>query len=252
LFWGEQQPVATLVAAGCIFFHPERIADPLMDDVAVSRFGPGALLVEFAQTIDLGSLARCRGLMSSFEQNRLEGLLDVTPAYCSLLLEFDGPEHASGQLDRVNELLKSARAQPVEEAPLFEIPVCYDGPDLEEFARRNTLSVSNVIELHAAPVYNVFLIGFSPGFPYLGPLDVRLHAPRLKNPRPRVPAGSVAIGGEHTGIYSIASPGGWWLLGRTNTKVFSMEKARDGGSREAFLLRQGDSVKFRPVEQLSH
>jgi inhibitor of KinA len=252
LFWGEQQPVATFVAAGCIFLHPERIADLLMDDVAVSRFGPAALLVEFAQKVDLESLARCRGLMRSFEENYLDGLLDVTPAYCSLLLEFDGPEHASDQLERVDKLLKSARSQPMEEAPLFEIPVCYDGPDLEEFARRNTLSVSNVIELHAAPVYSVFLIGFSPGFPYLGPLDLRLHAPRLENPRPRVPAGSVAIGGEHTGIYSIASPGGWWLLGRTNAEIFSPNKACDSGSVEAFLLRQGDSVKFLPVEELSH
>ena len=145
-----------------------------MDDVAVSRFGPAALLVEFADKVDRESLARCRGLMGSFEENRLDGLVDVTPAYCSLLLEFDRPEHASNQVDRVAQLLKSARARPVEEAPLFEIPVCYDGPDLEEFARRNSLSVPNVIELHTAPVYSVFLIGFSPGFPYLGPLDVRL------------------------------------------------------------------------------
>ena len=222
-----------------------------MDDVAVSRFGSTALLVEFAQTIDLESLARCRGLMRSFEENHLDGLLDVTPAYCSLLLEFDDPDHASAQVGRVGELLKFARAQPADEAPLFQIPVRYDGPDLEEFARRNTLSVSNVIELHTAPVYNVFLIGFSPGFPYLGPLDVRLHAPRLESPRPRVAAGSVAIGGEHTGIYSIASPGGWWLLGRTNVEIFSTRKARDSGSAEAFLLRQGDSVKFLPVEDLS-
>jgi inhibitor of KinA len=251
LFWGEQQPVATLVAAGCIFLHPERVADLLMDDIAVSRFGPAALLVEFADKVDRESLARCCGLMSSFEENHLDGLVDVTPAYCSVLLEFDGPDHASDQVDRVTQLLKSARARPVEEAPLFEIPVCYDGPDLEEFARRNTLSVPNVIELHTAPVYSVFLIGFSPGFPYLGPLDVRLHAPRLENPRPRVPAGSVAIGGEHTGIYSIDSPGGWWLLGRTNAEIFSTRKARDVGSAEAFLLRQGDSVKFLPVEELS-
>jgi inhibitor of KinA len=223
-----------------------------MDDVAVSRFGPTALLVAFAQTVDLESLARCRGLLSSFEVNRLEGLVDVTPAYCSLLLEFDDPEHASNQFDRVSQLVSAARPLPLEEAPLFEIPVCYDGPDLEEFARRNTLSVSNVIELHAAPVYSVFLIGFSPGFPYLGPLDARLHAPRLENPRPRVPAGSVAIGGEHTGIYSIASPGGWWLLGRTNADIFSTEKACDGGSLDAFLLRQGDSVKFLPVDELPH
>jgi KipI family sensor histidine kinase inhibitor len=122
--------------------------------------------------------------------------------------------------------------------------------DLEEFARRKALSVCDVIELHASPLYSVFLIGFSPGFPYLGPLDSRLHAPRRDIPRAHVPAGSVAIGGEHTGIYSIASPGGWWLIGRTSTELFSALKARGSGSAEAFLLRQGDQVRFRVVNDL--
>jgi inhibitor of KinA len=221
-----------------------------MDGVRVSRFGPAALLVEFAETVDFESLARCRGLLSCLEENPLDGLREVTPAYCSLLLEFDAPNRASEQANKLEGLLKSARAQPPNEAPLHEIPVCYDGPDIEEFARHNKLSVSDVIELHASPVYSVFLIGFSPGFPYLGPLDSRLHAPRLDTPRARVPAGSVAIGGEHTGIYSVTSPGGWWLIGRTATEIFSALKARGNGSAEAFLLRQGDQVRFRVITDL--
>jgi len=221
-----------------------------MDNVQVSRFGPTALLVQFAEEIDHQSLARCRGLLSCFDENPLDGLREVTPAYCSLLLEFEDSKRISAQIDKLDQLLKSAQSRPPEEAPLYEIPVCYDGPDIEEFARRNTLSVHDVIELHASPVYSVFLIGFSPGFPYLGPLDSRLHAPRLDTPRARVPAGSVAIGGEHTGIYSIASPGGWWLIGRTDTEIFSISKARDSGSTEAFLLRQGDLVRFRAVSDL--
>ncbi len=221
-----------------------------MDGLRISRFGPAAVLVQFAEKVDAESLARCRGLMNRIDEDHLEGLRDVTPAYCSLLLEFDDPASISEQRKKLDDLLESARPRPPEEALLFEIPICYDGPDIEEFARCNTLSVSNVIELHAAPVYSVFLIGFSPGFPYLGPLDARLHAPRLETPRPRVPAGSVAIGGEHTGIYSIASPGGWWLIGRTNKEIFSASKARDSGSAGAFLLRQGDLVRFRPVEEL--
>ena len=107
-----------------------------MDHLVVCRFGPAALLVKLAERWDLESLARCRGLMSSFEEDHLEGLVDVTPAYCSLLLEFDDPEHISRPIRGVEQLLKSARPQPAAEAPLFEIPVCYDGPDLEEFARR--------------------------------------------------------------------------------------------------------------------
>jgi inhibitor of KinA len=223
-----------------------------MDRLRISTFGPAAVLVQFAEKVDAESLARCRGLVGCIDADYLDGLRDVTPAYCSLLLEFDDPARVSEQRQKLEDLLSSARPRPAEEAPLFEIPVCYNGPDIEEFARRNTLSVSNVIELHAARVYSVFLIGFSPGFPYLGPLDARLHAPRLDTPRARVPAGSVAIGGEHTGIYTITSPGGWWLIGRTNAQIFSAVKARDDGSAEAFLLRQGDLVRFRPVEQLPH
>ncbi|HEY5954224.1 MAG TPA: 5-oxoprolinase subunit PxpB [Terrimicrobiaceae bacterium] len=221
-----------------------------MDGLRISCFGPTALVVEFAEKIDAESLSRCRGLLNCLDSQRLDGLRDVTPAYCSLLLEYDEATDVAAQRARLDELLKSAHPQHREEAALFEIPVCYNGPDLEEFARRNTLSVSNVIELHSAVTYSVFLIGFSPGFPYLGPLDSRLHAPRLDTPRPRVPAGSVAIGGEHTGIYSIASPGGWWLIGTTSSQIFSPAKALDGGGAEAFLLRQGDLVKFQPVEEL--
>ena len=221
-----------------------------MDNVEISRFGPRALLIQFAEEVDHQSLARCRGLLRCLEENPLEGLHEVTPAYCSLLLEFGDSKRISGQLGTLHELLKAAQAQPPEEAPLHEISVCYDGPDIEEFAGRNRLLVPDVIELHALPTYSVFLIGFSPGFPYLGPLDTRLHAPRLDTPRSRVAAGSVAIGGEHTGIYSIASPGGWWLIGRTNSEIFSVSKARDAGSKEAFLFRQGDRVSFRAVGDL--
>ncbi|MGA7214224.1 MAG: 5-oxoprolinase subunit PxpB [Terrimicrobiaceae bacterium] len=221
-----------------------------MDGVRVSRFGPRALLITFAEEANSESLARCRGLLHCLEDNPLAGLQEVTPAYCSLLLEFDDSHAASSQSERVNELLKSAKGRLSEEAFLHEISVCYDGPDIEEFARRNRLSVPDVIELHSLPVYSVFLIGFSPGFPYLGPLDSRLHAPRLDTPRPRVAAGSVAIGGEHTGIYSIASPGGWWLIGRTDSEIFSVSKAREAGSKNAFLFRQGDLVRFRAVSHL--
>ena len=91
----------------------------------------------------------------------------------------------------------------------------------------------------ALPTYSVFLIGFSPGFPYLGPLDSRLHAPRLDTPRPRVPAGSVAIGGEHTGIYSVASPGGWWLIGRTDSEIFSVSKGAGCREQGGFPLSTG-------------
>ncbi|MGA7883292.1 MAG: carboxyltransferase domain-containing protein [Terrimicrobiaceae bacterium] len=178
-----------------------------MENVKVSRFGPRALLIDFAEEVDEGSLARCRGLIHSLEESSLDGLSEITPAYLSLLVEFSNADKIAGQSAKLDDVLRSARALPSGEVPLRKNGVCYDGPDLEEFARRNRLSVSDIIELHTLPVYSVFLIGFAPGFPYLGPLDSRLHAPRLDTPCPRVPAGSVAIGGVHTGIYRRFSRG---------------------------------------------
>lgn len=216
-----------------------------MDNLRIGTFGPSGLLIEFADRMDSASLARCRGLLHCLDENLPEGLRDITPAYQSILLEF---EEKAPTPDQIADLLKSAQPLAPEAMPCHEIPVVYDGPDMEALSQRHKLAVPEVIELHSAPVYDVFLVGFSPGFPYLGPLDPRLHTPRLDNPRPRVPVGSVAIGGGHTGIYSIPSAGGWWLIGRTETKLFSEEAARGPGSDSAFLIRQGDRVKFQPMQ----
>lgn len=216
-----------------------------MHPLKLRSFGPSALLVEFAERVDPASLALCRGLLRILDEKPPEGLREVTAAYHTLLLEF-----FPGQLPSpvvIESLLSTIDFLPATEARLHEIPVRYDGEDLDALAARKGLSVNEIIERHATPVYDVYLLGFAPGFPYLGPLDEKLHAPRLATPRPKVPAGSVGIGGEHTGIYSIASPGGWWLIGRTETVLFSEEAARGEGGEAAFLLRQGDRVKFVPI-----
>ncbi len=215
-----------------------------MENLRIGTFGPSGLVIEFADRITADSLARCRGLLRCLEERPFDGLRDITPAYQSILLEFDGKAPAPGQ---IADLLRSAQPLAPEAMPCHEIPVVYDGPDLEALSQRHGLTASDVIELHSAPVYDVFLVGFSPGFPYLGPLHPRLHTPRLDTPRPRVPVGSVAIGGGHTGIYSIPSAGGWWLIGRTDTRLFSEEAARGSGEETAFLIRQGDRVKFLPI-----
>ena len=204
------------------------------------------LLIEFADSVGEEALARCRGILQAIENHPPEGLTDVTAAYGAVLLEFSGGENVSSREMCVRELLAKAENLPAGEAPLHEIPVCYNGPDLEELARRVRLAPDEVAALHAATVYNVYLIGFSPGFPYLGPLDPRLHVPRRESPRTRVAPGSVAIGGEHTGIYSVSSPGGWWLIGHTKTEIFSPALAGGDGDSRAFLLRQGDRVRFVP------
>src|SRR5206468_3852982 len=129
--------------------------------------------------------------------------------------------------------------------PVKEIPIIYDGPDLARVAKAHGLKVEQVQELHAAPIYKVYLLGFSPGFPYLGDLDPRLRTPRLASPRSAVRAGSVAIGGAHTGIYSIDSPGGWNIIGHTPLKLFDPTRATPPDrEQQMFLLKPGDRVKF--------
>ena len=177
---GEQQPVVTFVAAGCIFEVPEFCA------WRTSQFPNLAL--KLCLSVSPRALTRLPWLAvgacsDALDQACLDGIRDLTPAYCSLLLEFEHPEQVANQLGDLKEVIKSAKAWPAEEAPLHEIRVCYDGADIEEFARCVRLSVSNVIALHTAPIYSVFVIGFSPGFPYLGPLDPRLHAPAPQFPK---------------------------------------------------------------------
>jgi KipI family sensor histidine kinase inhibitor len=218
-----------------------------VDDLQITRYGSNAILVRFADRVDAGALARCRGLMRALAENPVEDLEDFTPAYGSLLLEFRMRAAVDKALGRMREVFSKACPLPPEDAVLHEIPVRYDGEDLDWVADSAGLTAGDVIELHCKPVYDAYMIGFSPGFPYLGPLDERLHCPRRDSPRLRVPAGSVAIGGAHTGIYSIASPGGWRLIGNTPAQLFSVEKAAGEGSPGAFLLGQGDRVKFLPV-----
>ncbi|MFP4261079.1 MAG: 5-oxoprolinase subunit B family protein [Opitutales bacterium] len=134
--------------------------------------------------------------------------------------------------------------------PVRKIPVRYDGPDLATVAEAAGLSVAEVIERHAAPVYTVRMMGFAPGFPYLDGLDPALHLPRKESPRNRIEPGAVAIGGPHAGVYSVASPGGWHLLGRTQLRLFKPEAARGASVQPSrvFLLSPGDRLRFHAVD----
>lgn len=132
---------------------------------------------------------------------------------------------------------------------VIEVPVRYTGADLDRVAEQVGLSCQDVIELHAAPEYRVHTMGFMPGFPYLTGLDPRLHLDRMASPRTSVPAGSVAIGGAHAGIYSVASPGGWHLLGQTDFSLFDLEAAQSPSPQksEVFALDIGDRLRFVPI-----
>jgi KipI family sensor histidine kinase inhibitor len=174
------------------------------------------------------------------------GLGTPVPAYASVLLPFDPdlvPEAAARATIRA--ALRRAIDGPMPApGPLVEIPVRYggrDGPDLAEVAERTGRSEADVVALHAGPEYRVYLVGFVPGFPYLGILPAELDLPRRTTPRVRVPAGSVAIAGRQTGVYPFATPGGWHLIGRTDTPVW------DARRNPPALLAPGDRVRFVPA-----
>ena len=215
----------------------------------LTAYGSHAWCVRFAERADEAAFRRGRSLAAalarSLESLGSSGLREIIPAPTTLLLDF----HREAQpLDQatLQRLVEQAIAQPATSEPerCVEIPVHYGGPDLERVARQSGLSPEAVIERHHQGRYRVLCLGFAPGFPYLGGLDASLATPRLATPRPRVPAGSVAIGGDHTGIYSIPSPGGWNIIGQTSTALFDPHTA---DLEKMFGLRAGDRVRFVPV-----
>ena len=213
-------------------------------------YGPNSLLFRFAEQAGEKALSRQRGIVMDLERHPPAGLVEFVPAYTTILLVFDPkivpePKHAAEALLERFEAAGQARLQGT---AIKEIPVRYDGEDLETLARGRSMTVEQVCELHCAPVYRVYMLGFSPGFPYLGDLDPRLHTPRLASPRVNVRAGSVAIGGGHTGIYTVDSPGGWNIIGHTPLRIFDPVRGEPNGPDDAmFWLKPGDRVRFMRV-----
>lgn len=214
-------------------------------------YGPQALLLRFADGIGDDAFRRSRAILAELERHPPVGLVECVPGFTTMLLRFEPGQR--GNLPWLGRFLAgqlSALAPAdLAEAPVKEIPVTYDGEDLESLAEAKEMSPSEVVELHSEPVYKVYLLGFSPGFPYLGELPGRLHTPRRATPRPRVRAGSVAIGGEHTGIYSVESPGGWQIIGHTNVTLFAVDRLEEAAPvASLFHLQPGDRVRFVPLK----
>jgi len=214
--------------------------------------GEGGITVELGDAIDPAVNARVHALARTVA-GRLPGqVLEVVPSYASLLVTFDPLAVRRAQLERRLEALAREVAGAEAEPPgrVIRVPVGYGGewgPDLDEVARLTGLSPEEVVARHAAPVYRVYLLGFTPGFPYLGGLDPRLACPRMDSPRLVTPAGSVALAGLQTGIYPVESPGGWRILGRTPVRLFDPAP----GATRPFLLAAGDGLRFLRVERES-
>ena len=191
-------------------------------------------------------MRRALAVARELEERRPEGLREFTMGYGSVLLECAYDRECAARWGQrvLPGLIEAWRSLDLEVAAtrIVEIPMSYDGEDLAEVARRTGLGVEGVIKCHSERDYRVWMLGFAPGFPYLGVLDELLHLPRRASPRARIAAGSVAIAGAQTGIYPSESAGGWHILGRTVRRMFDPERA------DPFLLRPGDSVRFVPVE----
>lgn len=208
--------------------------------------GDSALLVEFGNEINPAINQRVHAFNALLQTNGIAGIIETVPAYCTLLIHYDPliltfDEVAYWVRDKMTQLDDSFHRTPRQ----LEVPVRYggvSGPDLETIAASKGISTADVIRIHSAREYTVYMMGFTPGFPYLGILDERLIMPRLETPRTLVRAGTVAIAGSQTGIYPLDSPGGWHLIGWTPLKLF------DPISDSPFLFGPGDVVKFIPIE----
>lgn len=209
--------------------------------------GDRSLLVEVGDEISPDVNRRVRKLFIILTENPTEGILETVPAYRSLLIIYDPLELDVAALQRrIEDLQKKIQRIQIPEPKIMEIPVMYGsdyGPDLEWVAQYHKMSIEEVIQLHTGTVYQVYMLGFTPGFPYMGELPERLSTPRRETPRTVIPEGSVAIAQRQTGIYPVVSPGGWHILGRTPLRLFSPTQS------PPTLLEMGDTVRFFSVTE---
>jgi inhibitor of KinA len=218
--------------------------------------GDAALMVEFADRIDPVINAKAIALAEAIQAASLRGVRDIVPTYRSVAVYFDPLRTDVGELGarlerHAIECTDTGDGSPYQARPPYgdpspvRVPVCYAGefgPDLAEVAAFAGVSEVDAVRLHISRTYRVFMLGFMPGFAYMGTVDGRIAAPRLATPRIHVPAGSVGIAGVQTGIYPVSTPGGWRIIGRTPLKPFDL--ARD----QPFLFKPGDAVQFYPIE----
>lgn len=209
--------------------------------------GDRSVIVELGDEISLHVNQKVRELSVALDQRMIDGILELVPGYRSLLVVFNPLEI---ELEKLKSKIKDTAGQlntfRLPPPKIVEIPVVYGdeyGPDLEWVAEFQKITPAEVIQLHTEPLYCVYMIGFMPGYPYLGEVPDALVTPRRETPRTHVPQGSVAIAQKQTGIYPVESPGGWQIIGRTPVSLF------DPGKKQPSLLAMGDQVKFYAISR---
>ena len=217
-----------------------------MSDVRIAAAGDAALVAEFGDRIDVALNARATALAEALARTPVHGIRDIVPTFRSVAVYFDPLVTDVEQLrQRLLDLAAAPEPTRAETPrPPVVVPVCYGGefgPDLGDVASFAGLSEAETVERHATASYRVFMLGFMPGFAYLGVVDPRIAAPRRQAPRARVPAGSVGIAGAQTGVYPRETPGGWQIVGRTPLTIFAFDR------EPPCVFRAGDTVQFQPI-----
>ena len=207
--------------------------------------GDNAVLITFGNEINENINQEIRKYLYALEKAQINGIVEVIPSYCQVNVIYDSEIFYYEEImDKLYEISNSYSEIRIPEPQTVKIPVLYGGvygPDIENVARVNDLSTEQVIEFHSSGRYLIYMLGFTPGFPYLGGMNEKIAAPRLKEPREKIWAGSVGIAGNQTGIYPIASPGGWQIIGRTPLKLFDQDR------KPEILLKSGDYISFYPI-----
>lgn len=218
-----------------------------MGEVRYLVAGDSAVCVEFGNEISPEINKKIRAFKIAVEKSEIPGIVETVPTYRSLLVHYH-PEVIGFKAltEEFDKLMGSLSSIPIPPPTVIEIPVLYGGemgPDIENVAEHNHKTVEEVIKIHTSEEYLIYMIGFIAGFPYLGGMSKEIATPRLKSPRVKIEGGSVGIAGEQTGIYPVASPGGWQLIGRTPLKLYDVDREKP------VLLEAGQYIKFTAVTE---